>query len=83
MAHIAILVESLQRNGTTLNINGCAFVSVSGSPSISWGATVSFTSLSATMNEAIRDAAIAAAESAGYSVGPLDNKTVFSGAMGV
>lgn len=82
MAHIAVFVGAINRQGSQLRLSG--FASISGSDDvIYWQADVAWTALSATMNEAARDAAIAAADVAGHTVGPLDNKTLFCGAMGV
>lgn len=44
---------------------------------------VSYNALAATINAAIKDAAITAAAAAGFSVGALDKKTLFGGAVGL
>lgn len=53
-------------------------------PSVSFYATFAPTALAATINEAIKDAAITAAEAEGYGpVGLLDKKSVLGGAVGL
>lgn len=52
-------------------------------PSIAWSAQVSPSDLAATVNTAIKNAAIAAAANEGHTVGILDKKTVLGGATGL
>lgn len=82
MAHIAIFVSAIATDGTNLELQGEARVSP-GSDFIGWTTTVPWTTGSAGVNTAIKDAAIAAAEAAGHTIGLLDNKTLFAGAMGL
>ena len=83
MSHIAIYTTDVTLSGASLRLGGYALVDTAGSSSVKWNTTVALSALSATMNAAIRDAAVAAAAVAGYTVGALDNKTIISGAMGV
>lgn len=51
--------------------------------SMEWTATASPGALAATVNAAIKDAAIAVAVAAGFTVGVLDKKTLLGGAIGL
>lgn len=84
MAHIAIFVGSIGNgeNGT-LFISGEARLS-DGGDAVPWDLTVAHNALAATINTAIKDAAIAAADLAGHeAVGALDKKTLYAGAVGL
>lgn len=84
MAHIAIYVGSLALvNATTLKADGIAVVSVADSDPITFQVEYAFSALAVTINNAIRDAAITAAEAAGHTIGALDKKTLYAGAIGV
>lgn len=52
-------------------------------PSIEWTATADPGALASTINQAIKTAAISAADIAGYVVGALDKKTLLGGAVGL
>ena len=51
--------------------------------SVSWQAQVAVGALAATMNTAIKNAAVTAAGDAGHTVGALDKKNVLGGATGL
>jgi len=51
--------------------------------SINWNVQVAPGALAATVNTAIRDAAITAVGDAGYTVGALDKKTLIGAAVGL
>lgn len=53
------------------------------SEDITWSVSVAPNALAATVNDTIKDAAINAADVAGYVVGALDKKTVIGGAVGL
>jgi hypothetical protein len=50
---------------------------------VTWSVEVDPGDLAATINAAVKDAAIAAAEVRGYTVGALDKKTLIGGAVGL
>lgn len=52
-------------------------------PNIDWNVDVPHDALSSAINTAIRDAAISQAELLEYTIGGLDKKTVFGGAVGL
>jgi hypothetical protein len=84
MAHIAIHVTDVDPRTAEgdLTIAGVAFLSTDGGQ-VNWAAYVAYTALAATINGACMDAAIAAAQAAGYTVGALDKKTIWGGAIGL
>lgn len=82
MAHIAIRVLNLYIDSDILYIN--ADVSASpGLPATNFAVQVSPSALAATINAAVKDAAIARVEAEGYTVGVLDKKNIFGGAVGL
>lgn len=83
MAHIAIFVGSIGagENGT-LFMSGDARLSTDGG-TVSWSTEVAYNALASTIDDAIKSAAIAAAEAANYTVGALDKKLLFAGAVGL
>lgn len=87
MAHIMVFVTDASPAGEGDGITVGGYARLSGmSPSdsnIPWSTEVNPSQLATAINEAIKDAAIAAAEAAEYTVGVLDKKTVFRGAMGL
>lgn len=87
MAHIVIYVGAIgpAASGDDIRYEGNARLSgmSSSDPDISWSVNVDASELAATVNGAIRDAAIAAAEAAEYTVGPTDKKTIMAGAVGL
>ncbi len=83
MSHIAIYIDQIRTESGNLRLDGHAVLSDVGSPDISWNTAISFTALSSTINAAVRDAAVDAAAVAGYTVGVLDKKTLFTGAVGL
>jgi hypothetical protein len=83
MAHIAIFVTWMDYDSGNLAINGEVRWS-GGATSASWSTSVAFDAASASINSAIKNAAITAAEAAGSgTVGALDSKTLYAGAMGL
>ncbi len=91
MAHsIVILVTDLRPAddaGDDLLVAGTARLSTMSpsADSVPWSVQFDPTQLAATINEAIKDAAIAAAEAEPYNfdVGLLDKKTLIGGAIGL
>ena len=82
MPDIAIFVSSVSRSGTDLYVNGIAHTSDT-DDTFGWGVSVAFDALAATINAAIRDAAVTVAGAAGHTVGALDQKRLFGGVMGI
>lgn len=64
----------------TVNADGESLQGSAG-PTIDWVATVGWGDSAATINTAIKNAAIAAATASGYTVGGGDKKTLFRGAL--
>lgn len=87
MADIMIHVAGMGalENTTDIFISGDCRTSdmVTADPSVNWSAQVSPSALASAVNTAIKNAAIAAAEAAGFSVGLLDKKNVLGGATGL
>ena len=87
MAHIVMLVHGYAPadSGDDIRIQGSCRLSgmTPADESIGWSVDVAPGALAAAMNSAIKDAAIAAAELAGYTVGALDKKTLLGGAVGL
>lgn len=83
MAAIHIIVTGMtpSSSGNNLIVGHCRVAP--NSEVIGWEVSVPFTALATVINEAIRDAAIAQAELAGYSVTGLDKKTIFGQAGGL
>jgi hypothetical protein len=71
------------RNGDNIDIQGNAFVSGDYTDQIFWTATVAMNALAATIQTAIKEAAVAAAALVGQEVGALDKKTLYGGPVGV
>ena len=78
MAHIAVFVASISPNGSQLDITGEARLSTDGGL-VNWTTTASYGASAAVINSAIRNAAISSAETAGYTIGALDKKTIYAG----
>lgn len=83
MSHIAIYIDQIRTESGNLRLDGHAVLNDAESSQISWNTAISFTALSSTINAAVRDAAVDAAAVAGYTVGALDKKTLFTGAVGL
>ena len=85
MAHIAVIPTLIGvATGPMLHIQGVARVSDDSELELDWETTVSWTSLTAAgVNDAIKDAALAAAAAQGHTVGLLDNKVLIGGAVGL
>jgi hypothetical protein len=85
MAHISIFVGGISQVGSDIRIVGQARTSDMSDTDdpLYWEVDVAFSALAATINDAIRDAAIAAAVVASHSVGGLDKKTIYAGAVGL
>lgn len=85
MAHIVISVWGIEPTASNDDIRYYGSARLSGmdgdDPAISWSVDVAPSELAAAVNIAIRDAAIAAAEAASYTVGPTDQKTLIAGAV--
>lgn len=85
MGHIAGFVTHLGTFVTsgTIAVSGHAIAEdmVGDDVPITWGTSVSQDTPPSTINEAIKDAIIAAAVEAGYTVGPSDRKTLFGGGI--
>lgn len=78
---VIFLHDAFTVNGT-LRMTGVAFVGPTGTQVV-WAADTSSGSPTSTVNAAVRDAAIAAAAAAGFTVGPADQKTLIAGAVQV
>lgn len=84
MVHIAIFVNgSGGRNGADVDVTGYAYVSGDYMDQIPWTATVAMNALAATIQEACKDAAVAAAALVDQEVGALDKKTLYGGPVGL
>lgn len=87
MADIVIFVFDIGAvaSGDDVQYSGGARCSgmTSTDPTIEWLTSVDPGALAATVNAAIKDAAIAAAADAGFTVGALDKKTLLAGAVGL
>jgi len=84
MSSIAIFLDSISHGtGGTLTIAGNVFVEGAEEP-LNWSVAVSFNALAATVNAAIKDKAIEVVESeTEFTVGLLDKKNLYSGAVGL
>lgn len=82
MADIVIFVKSMGQgpNSGVLRIRGIAH-SDGARDSFEWIADVAINAAAAVVNSAIKDAAVATAAQAGVTVGALDAKTLFGGAV--
>lgn len=81
MADLSIMVSDISISGSNLRIGFQAITSTSTSP---FGGTVevAFNSLASTINNAIKDEAIAQASAQqSITVGALDKKTIYAGAV--
>lgn len=88
MAHIVIyhIQAGGYETGDDVQYQGKARCSgmVAADPDVEWYANVSPSALAATINAAIKDAAIAAAlDQQDITVGALDKKTIIGGAVGL
>lgn len=87
MAHISIVCGNFSAGDSAgeQRIGGFARTSDMdpSAGNISWEADVQMTALAATINESIKDAAIAAAQDAGHTIGTLDKKTIYGGGVGL
>ncbi|MGH9966240.1 MAG: hypothetical protein ACREBG_00185 [Pyrinomonadaceae bacterium] len=83
MADMALILTNLDPNGSgQLRLNGEGRASTDGG-TFYWQVDVNYDALAATINSAIKDAAISAAQAAGYTVGAFDKKTLYSAAVGL
>lgn len=86
MSHISVFVGGMACFEGDLDL-----VTVSGEARVdgvngvaSWSVEVPFSALATTINDAIKDSAIAAAEAQlSVSIGALDKKTLYAGAVGL
>lgn len=84
MAHIMAFAATPEVIDGSLRVKGFSYVSdMTNAEEIYWIANVSWTATQAAINAAIIAAAIAAAEAAGHTIGPLDNRMVVAGAVGI
>jgi len=85
MAGIVILVATVNRtNAPTGQYRLSGQGVVEGAPAgdeVSWEVFVNYSDSTAVVNAACKDAAVAAAVTAGFTVGPADSKTLFAGAV--
>jgi len=81
MSHLAIFVTRQSIASDQLVVGGDARVNVANTDTIEWAAVMPFDSNFVQINAAIKDAAIAAAEAAGFTIGVSDQKTLFGGAV--
>lgn len=82
MAAIHIYIGGLQLEGTALVATGSCWVEPDGN-GITWSTPITWGASSTTINNTCRDAAIAAANDAGYTISPADRQVVYAGALGV
>lgn len=83
MAAIHILVTNHVPAGSNgITVSGMAHVEPN-SELLGWEVTVPWNALAATIQNAIKDAAIEQAELANYEVGILDRKILYSGPVGL
>jgi hypothetical protein len=87
MADIIIRIEACQTpaEGDVVKIEGMARCTgmTPEDMDITWSVDVDPGDLAATINDACKDAAIAAAEAREYTIGALDKKTLIGGAVGL
>lgn len=84
MAQICAFPSTPLVQSGVLKINGFAYCSDSGDQEeIPFTATVGWNATQAQVNTAITNAAIAAAEAAGHTIGLLDNRILVAGAVGL
>ena len=82
MANAVLFISSMSPgNGGRLNIAGEARLDDNNDNVIAWNVDVRHGDLAITMNDAIVQAAIAAANDVNRTIGPFDRKTLFAGAM--
>lgn len=82
MAHIVIFVSNaVGVSGGDISVNG--YAKLSDDTQVDWSAAIAASASPSAWNDAIRDAAVAAAVTAGSSVGPGDNKTIIGAAVAV
>lgn len=82
MASIIIIAGNLTWNETDIIVSGIAFVEGGFGP-YDWSTMVNSTDLAATINNSIKNAAIAVAASNGHTIGGLDKKNLICGAVGL
>ena len=87
MADIVIFVTAIASTGSGDDVRyggeaRCSGMDPEAGP-ITWTADVDPGAVAATVNGAIKDAAIAAADVADFVVGALDKKTLLAGAVGL
>lgn len=69
MANIAVFIETFSNNGGFLLISGSARVDISnGDQPIVWAVNVNYTDSKNQINQAIENAAITAAQTAGFTI---------------
>lgn len=87
MASIVIVVGAIGPGSVAGNINYSGFLRTSDmdpeDSHLDWEVVVAATALAATVNDAIKDAAIAVAEANNHDVDLLDKKTLICGAVGL
>lgn len=82
MAHIAIFVGALEIiSGGNLGVSGTAILSsqAANDPPVVWSIGATWTQTNLELDTAIVTAAVAAAVTAGHSVGAADTKRLFAG----
>jgi len=82
MAHIAMFVGGFRDTDGSLLVSGEALLS-DGGDVVNWEVIVAYSALQAAVSSAITNAAIAAAEEAGHTVNPTDNRMLIAGAVGL
>jgi len=82
MAHMAVFISSMNYSGGNLHIDA-QVVNSDTSDTYSCSADVAFNATAATINDALKDAAITELGTHSISVGALDKKTIYAGAMGL
>lgn len=82
MANIVIIVDRIEYGPTagTVRIRGKAVADGRGK-SVHWIADVALGAVPSTQSAAIQDAAVAALEQVGVTVGAMDTKTLYGGAV--
>lgn len=87
MAHICIYITRIETPADSDYVNVGGYCRLSGmaaeNSNIDWNVDIPCNALAANANAAIRDAAITQAELQEYTVGALDKKTLYGGAVGL
>ena len=87
MADIAIYIISIGGCDDSDYVNVGGYARCTGMSAelgnIVWDVNIPLNSLASTANTAIKNAAIAAAEALEYTIGALDKKTLYGGAVGL